>query len=683
MKKALLFGKPYGVPLAIGLSFVIWLIPLWQVFPAHPLTRMLAGDTAQSIIGQRYFLGEPWHWPLLHVSRLSSPAGLNVAFTDSIPLVLMPLKMLALAYLPRGFYVAESWIAIAWLVQPAAAVFALRSAGEKRAGPAVAVAILSVCMPTLLRRFGQFSLCTHAIILVALGLYFRLVLAFDARRGLAAVCLLVVALLVHPYLLVMAMALLAAAPLTLFLRRDARWRGCAGWLVAGVVLTGLLAWMMGYTGSGVAGGYGIYSMNLLGPFVPGAYGIFPFTLADPTGGQDLEGYQYLGLGIVSLVAAAGVLAAVRRDGAAFRRHGGLLVILVLLAGCSLSGRVYLAGHRLTNVTHLPKMIRQFRATGRFFWPVSYVLMIWSVIVVSRLRPPALAALLLIAAVAVQIADVRRLISIAYVSARSYGTWSAEMEALAPVMARHDLLTLWPTTGDCGADIGGDPLFMHLLLLGSTTLIRTNTMYTARSDAGSTCDPAQVLGKAWQPREVRIVVPPARAADRVFIPGNERYCGRVGPMVLCSQDGTALGGVQGDGGPLLAVGETVKAGDAAFASVLAEGWDPRVSPGAWSLGHRAGLAFRVPAGGARVLLAGHALAPRAGGVQSVDVVVDGGEAQRRVLADQTAVTIPVELAEGAHHVELDIGQPTRPVDRGLTGDVRSLGFLMTGISVVAR
>ena len=52
--------------------------------------------------------------------------------------------------------------------------------------------------------------------------------------------------------------------------------------------------------------------------------------------------------------------------------------------------------------------------------------------------------------------------------------------------------------------------MQLLLLGSTTLIRTNTMYAARSDPKQACDPQATLGQPWQLGELRVILPPGRA-----------------------------------------------------------------------------------------------------------------------------------------------------------------------------
>lgn len=141
----------YLLALAIGCAFVAWLFPASRLFPAHPLGLAFSGDEAQHVIGQRYFIRDAWRWPLLAVRRLNAPEGVNIAYTDSIPLLALTLK-LARGWLPDGFTLTEGWIAVAYALQPLAAVFALRSAGEERLVPTLAVAAISLSMPRPGRR---------------------------------------------------------------------------------------------------------------------------------------------------------------------------------------------------------------------------------------------------------------------------------------------------------------------------------------------------------------------------------------------------------------------------------------------------------------------------------------------------------------------------------------------------
>ena len=53
-----------------------------------------------------------------------------------------------------------------------------------------------------------------------------------------------VALLVHPYIMCMVIAVLAAAPLTLLIRRDRTWIPTAGGILGGVAITGVVCFVV-------------------------------------------------------------------------------------------------------------------------------------------------------------------------------------------------------------------------------------------------------------------------------------------------------------------------------------------------------------------------------------------------------------------------------------------------------
>ncbi len=518
----------YAAALAIGASFVVPLFPMAVLFPADFRGVAQWGDRAQGMVAQRYFLSSPWNWPLLDVGAL---AGANVALTDSLPLALLLLKPFR-AWLPPGFYLQDAWVALVWLLQPAAAVYALRGAGVQGWPGTLAVAALSL-LPTLLVRFGHAALCTHALILLAIGLYLRLVRT--GRGWWASAPLLLASLLVHPYLMAMVAAVLLAGPLSLLLA-GRRWWPAAVWLALGLGGTGTAAAVLGFGGTATPPGYGVFSMNLLAPLAPSRASLFPDMTFDATGGQVGEGYQYLGAGLLALLAVAGVLAAAGRGGIQWRRHRGLLLVLPGLTLFAASGTAYLGPYRLLHIERIPAFVQQFRVTGRFFWPVAYVLLIGAVAAVARGLPARAAAPVLLAAVALQVADMRQ--------NRIYlqfwllpQPWVIDVPALSPIIAAHDRMTLWPTF-QCGVD-GGDARFMQVLLLASNTVPVVNTMYLARSQPVPACDAAAVLGQPWRPRELRVILPPAAVDTRLLVPDGGRLCRRFGDLLLCSRDDPAV------------------------------------------------------------------------------------------------------------------------------------------------
>jgi len=257
----------YLAALAAGLVHAALAFPVAFLIPGPEQGWAPLGDAAQHAIAQRFFVADAWRWPLLLARNMNAPEGVNIAFADGIPLLAIPLK-LAAPLLPPGFHGIGLWYAIAAAAQPVAAVWALRGAGERRFLPALGVALAALAMPAWLARYGHAALTFHASLLIALGLYLRLVRAQPAGLWFGAVVAMVGTLLVHPYLAAMALAVLGAVPVTLLFRRDRGWVGAALGVGAAAGAVGAAMAVLGYLGARGDGGYGDFALNLLSPVWP-------------------------------------------------------------------------------------------------------------------------------------------------------------------------------------------------------------------------------------------------------------------------------------------------------------------------------------------------------------------------------------------------------------------------------
>ena len=368
----------YAGAFLIGVALLAATFPLGFLLGTVHLAYPPEADTAQHIVAQRYFLADAWRWPLFQIMNLFIPNGVNLAFVDGIPLLAVPLKLLS-PLLPPAFHGIGLWYAICWLLQPVAAVWCLRGAGERRLLPALAVAVAAASMPAWWHRFGHVALCSHFLLLASLGLYLRLVAAtvpHRTRLWFAAVVLQLASLLVHPYLAVMVLAVLGAAPATLLLRRSPAW--FAAGLGGGAVLAALLVAMalLGYLGAHGGQGFGEFAMDALSPVWPHRSSLFPWPLerlAAPWGDGG-EGYNYLGAGlIVGLIAVAALRprAVVRMAG----RHLGLILALAGLTLIALGQRPTAGGTPLFDLGAVPAWLENLRSGGRFFWSVAYALLV--------------------------------------------------------------------------------------------------------------------------------------------------------------------------------------------------------------------------------------------------------------------------------------------------------------------
>ena len=114
----------YAAAALLGLALVAYVFPLDYLLASVDLVRPPHDDMAQNVVMQRYFFADAWRWPLLDARNLVGPEGTNLGLLDGIPLIALPVKLLA-PWLPPGFHAVNLWYGIVWLLQPLAAVWCL------------------------------------------------------------------------------------------------------------------------------------------------------------------------------------------------------------------------------------------------------------------------------------------------------------------------------------------------------------------------------------------------------------------------------------------------------------------------------------------------------------------------------------------------------------------------------
>jgi hypothetical protein len=225
-----------------------------------------------------------------------------------------------------------------------------------------------------------------------------------------------IAAMIHPYIAFMAVVLVTASHLRLALASPWRTRArIAASLAAIAVLVSTIFWANGYfvvgTSQDLQGpGFGFYSMNLLAPIMPrqGSTFWFPGPFAYGTPGQ-YEGYMYFGTGTLLLLALVIAAAPLRwRLWAPRRRH---LQHVPLLVACALLFALALSNKVMAGETTLLEYsdswwgpLTVFRASGRLFWPVFYLLTFGVIAAVVTWFRPLTAAVVLSFAVVIQAVD---------------------------------------------------------------------------------------------------------------------------------------------------------------------------------------------------------------------------------------------------------------------------------------
>lgn len=308
--------------------------------------------------------------------------------TDSLPWLALLLKLLP--FLPVDFQYIGLWLASCFVLQ---GVFGVRLLQGVGASPFAALAggCLLVLTPLLTYRIAHDALCAHWLILAMLHLH---VVDRDALRapGFQVLLFPILAAGIHPYLTAMTAAL-ALGVLLRWWRIDRFVSGRRAAAMGGGLLAAILVlwWTFGYLGTGATGvayGFRYYSADLLTFFNSmGRSRVLPGL---PMGEGQGEGFAYPGLGNLLLLAIAVTLLVRRREVRQALRSPKVRVALALCAAMgffALSSKMTVAGEKILSIRRLylplAPLTEAFRASGRFIWPLYYLVVVGSFVLVMR------------------------------------------------------------------------------------------------------------------------------------------------------------------------------------------------------------------------------------------------------------------------------------------------------------
>ncbi|MFN3985282.1 MAG: DUF6311 domain-containing protein [Rhodocyclaceae bacterium] len=366
-------------------SAYFWLVTGGVVLnPANVAWISPISDTYQHWIGWEFFRDTPaLQWPLGDNPRFGSAVGGNIIFTDSIPLFALALKPFS-AFLPRPFQYLGLWVLSCFILQAFFAAQLLSRLLHDRM-MVVLGTVLFVSSAAMISRFhGHFALMSHWLILAGLC-------AYVARRSspLTWPALFCIALLVHAYFMPMLAALWLADTIKRLSTRQLDWNTVLRRALTLAAVSLVVMWSLGYFSRGGGDwGYGVFRLNLAA-LVDGDR-FFSYLLPDVQGGPgDYEGFAYLGTGALLLIPLATVAWLISKGERSEQIWWPLAVVAIPLTIYAVSNRIALGPVELLEYP-IPQFWEalgsRFRASGRLFWPVYYMILLALVWTVARRIP---------------------------------------------------------------------------------------------------------------------------------------------------------------------------------------------------------------------------------------------------------------------------------------------------------
>lgn len=482
-------SAPYHTVLKFAAPFILFLLFFTpDILDPTNVGWLMRGDWGQ------HFLG--WHAyrngadGFNHQNLLGYPTGQSVIYTDSNPFLAFPFKLIS-PLLPDYFQYIGPWFLLCLCLHYA---IAYKLVSRHAPGPwsALAGAVLLTLLPTLYGRIGHDTLVAHWLILGAIYIFFEI--TDEKRKWITYSVLLGLCGFIHPYILVMVLAIWGADWLRIL---GPQWQNkdFKGLCLSGLKMTATfmapviaLAISGAFSGSSAkSGGFGLYSMGLDAPFNPSNKSfMLPFLSVQQDEGQAFEGFQYLGLGLLFLIGAAIWLYRKSEDARTVKeiliKAKPLKWPMIALLVLAISHKIQIYDILILKLP-LPDFLEDIfnivRASGRLFWPIAYIAVFLALLTLYRSRPKTMTIVLSVAVV-LQFMDLSGFATqIKGLTARASDrtVFTIAKSPQWDTLIRHsDLVSFQAPLVH-----SNQPLFYEVTMRAVSNKVPVNTMYAARDN----------------------------------------------------------------------------------------------------------------------------------------------------------------------------------------------------------
>ena len=378
------------LPFIWGITGFYLVVGLRALNPKN-LAWLDTGDLALNHFGWALFRWGPW----------SNPVGLNpwasldltssIVYTDSIPLLAVFFKVFSI-FLPDPFQYIGIWYLICFLLQ---SYFGWKLAGLCLQSPVerfIASGIFVFAPPMLWRIKAHSALAGHFLILAALFLCLKRTNKPSKLDFLYWALLLASAIAINFYIFIIVATLWAGHLLDCyFINKTINTRSFIFEFTFMTVLIVFLSWQLGYFvipfNSSPAFGFGHdgQKFNLIYLFIPEGWSHiwnpqFPIYSHDS--------YAWLGWGVLCLL-ILGVISFLKRPTHAnllvkIKNNPYLLICLIGLVIFSMSNKFSIGTFNWTFSipNEVERMANLLRSSARLFWPAYYLILLFSIYIVS-------------------------------------------------------------------------------------------------------------------------------------------------------------------------------------------------------------------------------------------------------------------------------------------------------------
>lgn len=423
----ILFILIYGVKI-LDFTYVDWIY------------SNTGSDFFQHQIGFEFFKNDNWRFPVGVYKNYAYPQGTSIVYTDSIPIFAIFFKLVK-KLMPSTFQYFGLWGISCFSLTGGLSAIIINKYIKNYFLIMIIIPFFVCSTGILWRLYAHSSLAGHWIILLALAVYIYRD-KFSSLKLLISIWAAITSLsvLIHSYFLVIVGIIMVGYLIDDYLRKKKLLRVFSVFTVS-VICTLVTFFIVGGFipgGSVSEEGLGSYSMNLNGMINPQGYSTFlkDLPLADT---KQYEGFQYLGLGLIILSLICIIVKIenfkkphfLSKKGYYLQKYTGYLFIILSLTLLALSPKITLSSIYIIDYSNglLDKVLSPFRSTGRFFWPVWYLVALYVIITLYRYFKMKTFMILTLFCLFVQINDLKPLINL-----RSLPLKESNIEYITPLQS---------------------------------------------------------------------------------------------------------------------------------------------------------------------------------------------------------------------------------------------------------
>ena len=402
----------------LGICFFLLIYGIRIVNVTYDSWLFSGEDITQHYFGWLYYRTADAKWPLGTINNMVDQ-NVSIIFMDSIPILALLCKPFG-RFLPETFQYFGLWGVLSYGFTGGIASLILYKFSKNKYICWLG-SLFFILSPYMLQRmFTHTSLAGQWVILIAVFLWIYNIGATRIEIKTAYwTFLLCLVTLIHLYFIPMICVFCAMDALR-YCIENRRVRGVFILLVPVVASVALLYIMGAFeeTGEYAVWGLGYYSANINALFNSMGTGRLLHKL--PCGEGQAEGYGYLGAGILAMIVAdLCIVSRHLKDIISICRQQKMLVagsILIILAFLVLAfSPTIMFGDKILCSIQWPeiimKILRIFRASGRFIWPVGYIIFVISIAILCYYCNPKYTFLLLGSCFLIQFIDLGPLMKV--------------------------------------------------------------------------------------------------------------------------------------------------------------------------------------------------------------------------------------------------------------------------------